>query len=244
MPESFFACSSSGILRSCSQKKRASASRAASTRALPCAIASPPSFAAMLATQTNAGASRPSSLVQAKYFWLVRMVSTITSRGTSRNSASKRPTNGTGHSVSPAFSTTSPSSASSVSPASFAAASAPSRMMPLALLLVDDHMAGAELLDIVGRAADGDVAGVVEAVADGRGAARDAVDLDRHDVARRAWRRCRAAAGPSAGRRRPSASIWAKGSRRRCGGWRRTGFRMRGALPARSMREINAVTLF
>ena len=56
---SFFACSSSGTLRSCSQKKRASASRAASTRSLPATIASPPSLASMLATQTNAGASLP-----------------------------------------------------------------------------------------------------------------------------------------------------------------------------------------
>ena len=50
----------------------------------------------MFATQTNAGASSPSSFVQAKYFWLVRMVSTITSRGTSRKSGSKRQTSGTG----------------------------------------------------------------------------------------------------------------------------------------------------
>ena len=71
---------------------------------------------------------RPASSVQAKYFWLVRMVSTITSRGTSRKSASKRPSNGTGHSVSPAFSTTSPSSSTSFSPASAAAFAAPSRM--------------------------------------------------------------------------------------------------------------------
>ena len=44
MPSSFFACSSSGTLRSCSQKKRASDSRAASTRALPSTIAAPPSL--------------------------------------------------------------------------------------------------------------------------------------------------------------------------------------------------------
>ena len=55
----------------------------------------------MFATQTNAGASLPASSVQAKYFWLVRMVSWITSRGTSRKSASNRPSSGTGHSVRP-----------------------------------------------------------------------------------------------------------------------------------------------
>ena len=105
----------------------------------------------MLATQTNAGASSPSSLVQAKYFWLVRMVSTITSRGTSRKSASKRPSSGTGHSVRPAFSTTRPSSGSSVSPAFAAAFAAPSRINPLALVLVDDDVAGAQLLDVIVR---------------------------------------------------------------------------------------------
>ena len=42
------------------------------------------SFASMLAMQTNAGARAPTSSVQAKYFWFVRMVRTITSRGTSR----------------------------------------------------------------------------------------------------------------------------------------------------------------
>ena len=136
----------------------------------------------MLATHTNAGASSPSSLVQAKYFWLVRMVSTITSRGTSRNSGSKRPSSGTGHSVRPAFSTTRPSSGSSVSPASAAAFVGAVADQSLALVLVDDHVAGAQLLDVIARAADGDRPGVVEAMADRGRAAGDALDLDRHDV--------------------------------------------------------------
>ena len=66
-------------------------------------------------TRTPARAAASAS-VHAKYFWLVRMVSTITSRGTSRKSASNRPSSGTGHSVSPAFSTTSPSSGSKSAP--------------------------------------------------------------------------------------------------------------------------------
>jgi hypothetical protein len=52
----------------------------------------------------------------------------------------------------------------------------------LALVLIDDHVAGAELFNIVVRAAQRDRAGVVEAVAEGRVLARDAGDLDRHEV--------------------------------------------------------------
>ena len=40
--------------------------------------------------------------------------------------------------------------------------------MPFALVLVDDHVAGAQLLDIVARAADGDRPGMVEAMTDRR----------------------------------------------------------------------------
>ena len=78
--------------------------------------------ASILAVQTKFGASLPVASAQAKYFWLVRMVSWITSRGTSRKAGSKRPSSGTGHSVRPAFSATSPSSATSVRPAAAAAA--------------------------------------------------------------------------------------------------------------------------
>lgn len=51
-----------------------------------------------------------------------------------------------------------------------------------ALVLVDDHVAGAQLLDIVVRAADRDLVRVVEAVAERGGAALDAGDLERHDL--------------------------------------------------------------
>src|SRR5204862_5253702 len=50
------------------------------------------------------------------------------------------------------------------------------------LLMVDDHVAGAELLRIIGARSDGDDARMVEAMADRRGAGRNAVDLDRHDL--------------------------------------------------------------
>jgi len=60
---SFFAWSSSGVLRSWSQKKRASLSRAASTLRLPSTIAAPPSVASMLAVQTNASAKSSPSLL-------------------------------------------------------------------------------------------------------------------------------------------------------------------------------------
>ena len=56
---SFFACSSSGTLRSCSQKNLASDRRAARTLRLPSTIAAPPSAASILAVQTKFGASAP-----------------------------------------------------------------------------------------------------------------------------------------------------------------------------------------
>ncbi len=59
--------------RSASQKNFASLNRAARTLRLPVTIAPPAS--GKLATQTNAGASAPSGPAQAKYFWLVRIVS-------------------------------------------------------------------------------------------------------------------------------------------------------------------------
>jgi hypothetical protein len=92
-------------------------------------IAAPPSAAARLATQTKAGASAPFASFSAKYFWLVRIDSWITSRGTARNAGSNRPASGTGHSASPAFSASSPGSAMSVPPAAAASRPAPSRMM-------------------------------------------------------------------------------------------------------------------
>ncbi len=52
----------------------------------------------------------------------------------------------------------------------------------LALVLVDDHPAGAQFLDIVGRPAERDRAGVMEAVAERGGAGLDPVDRDRDDV--------------------------------------------------------------
>ena len=200
---SFLACSSSGTLRSCSQKKRASLSRAASTRRLPSTIA----VAAVIgidvgdADECRRERRRPSS-AQAKYFWLVRIVSTITSRGTSRKSASNRPSSGTGHSVSPAFSTTSPSSSTRVSPAAAAASRAPSRTSASRSSWIDDDMAGAQFLDIVVRAADGDRAGVVEAVAERRRAAPRSRRFRPARCPRRARRRC-----PCSGRTQRSEEV-------------------------------------
>src|SRR5262249_30076511 len=51
----------------------------------------------------------------------------------------------------------------------------------LSLLLIDDHMAGAKLLDIIAGPADGDRAGMMEAMPDRGRAALYAVDLDRDD---------------------------------------------------------------
>ena len=53
---------------------------------------------------------------------------------------------------------------------------------PLALVLVDDYVAGTQLLDIVGSTTDRNWAGVVETVADGTCAGRDAVHFDRNDI--------------------------------------------------------------
>src|SRR3546814_2558274 len=70
----------------------------------------------MLATQMKLGASFPvEESLKAKYFWFTRMVSWITSGGTSRKAGSNDPSSGTGHSVSPAFSARSPSSGTSSS---------------------------------------------------------------------------------------------------------------------------------
>ena len=52
-----------------------------------------------------------------------------------------------------------------------------------ALVLVDDDVAGTQLFDIIGGRADRDRAGMVEAVTDRRGAAGDAGDLERNDIA-------------------------------------------------------------
>ena len=52
----------------------------------------------------------------------------------------------------------------------------------LAFLMVDDDVAGAQLLGIVERPADGDRPGLVEPVAERRRAARHAVDRHRHDL--------------------------------------------------------------
>src|SRR5690606_41668431 len=64
----------------------------------------------------------------------------------------------------------------------------------LALLVVDDHVTGAQLFPVVGRAADGDRARAVETVAERGVTAGDAVDLeldqllaeDRDDARKRA----------------------------------------------------------
>src|SRR5439155_24553136 len=53
---------------------------------------------------------------------------------------------------------------------------------PLALILVDDHVAGAQFFNIVRSAAKGDVAGVMKAVPHGGGAACDPLNLHRYDL--------------------------------------------------------------
>ena len=200
---------------------------------------SPPSLASMLATKTKCGASLPSDW-QAKYFWLTRMVSWMTSR---RQLPGRRdrnwPSNGTGNSVSPAFSATRPSSGTiSTAPAASRGALPDQR---LAFLRVDDDVAGAQLLDIIVGAADGDRAGMVEAVAD-RGRARISRRRSRiRRSPRRAGRRCPAAGGPSAGIRstaklRPSASTWARERRGRWRGSPRRGPRRSRGRACRSWR--------
>ena len=56
------------------------------------------------------------------------------------------------------------------------------RDYPAALGGIDDDVAGLELLDIIVGAADGDDPGMMEAVADGRGAASNAGDLEVDDL--------------------------------------------------------------
>src|SRR3546814_13970925 len=81
----------------------ASESRAASTLRLPSTILLPPSAASILAVQTKTLASLPSLPRHTKYFWFTRAVSWMTSGGTPRYDASKRPGSGSGHWVRPAF---------------------------------------------------------------------------------------------------------------------------------------------
>ena len=61
----------------------------------------------MLATSTKRGASAPSGVRSAKYFWFVRMVVASTSGGTAMNASSMRPSSGTGHSTRPVTSSSS-----------------------------------------------------------------------------------------------------------------------------------------
>ena len=150
-PPSFFACSSSGTLRSCSQKKRASARRAASTRRLPSTIASPPSLASMLATQTNAGASSPSSLRAGEIFLvgahgehdhLARHVEEV---GVEAAEQRHRPFGQAG------ILDHQPLVGEQRQPGFRRRGLGALADQPLALVLVDDDVAGAQLLDIVAR---------------------------------------------------------------------------------------------
>ena len=61
-----FTRSSSGVLRSWSQKNLASDRRARSTRSLPAITVAPPSLVSMLATTAKRGASLPSASSRAK----------------------------------------------------------------------------------------------------------------------------------------------------------------------------------
>ena len=113
-PFSFSSRSSRRTLRSSSQKKRASFRRADSTRALPAAMAAPPSMASMLATVMKWGARAPVlGSRTAKYFWCVRMEVRITSGGRSRKAGSMSPRIGVGHSAKPDTSSSRPSSSTS-----------------------------------------------------------------------------------------------------------------------------------
>ena len=128
-PFSFSSRLSRETLRSSSQKKRASLSRADSTLALPFATSPPPSRASMLATTRKWGARPPvAGSRTAKYFWWVRMEVRITSGGRSRKAGSMRPRIGTGHSARPATSSSSPSSSTSSRPRAKQRVRAPARM--------------------------------------------------------------------------------------------------------------------
>ena len=107
-------------LRSWSQKNRASASRALSTRSLPAVIALPPSSGSVSATTMKRGAREPSFFTSEKYFWWWRMTVVSTSAGRSMKASSMRPMNTLGHSTKPATSAKSASSALTVSPSALA----------------------------------------------------------------------------------------------------------------------------
>ena len=75
--------------------------------------------------------NRPSASNTGKYFWLLFMVETRASCGTSRNSVSKLPATGTGHSLSAVTSSSRASSMSASPPSFWAVASTCARMRAL-----------------------------------------------------------------------------------------------------------------
>ncbi len=153
-----------------------------------------------------------------KYFWFTRAVSWITSGGTSRNAGSKRPSSGTGHSVSPGILEQQPLVLDQRQPRLLRRQLGPHRDDRAPLATVDDHVRVAELLDVARRAAP---AGSRPNGGSGgrRWSRRSRFPPPRTPpISRRTSRRSPAAGAPSAGSRsrpmlRPSASTWATGSR-------------------------------
>ena len=156
-----------------------------------------------------------------KNFWFSRIEVCSTSGGRSRKRASMWPRSVTGHSVRPVFSARRPSSSTS---------SRAGGEGELDRVVVDPPDPGAgggrggrrralSLAGVVFEGGDGEGLGGVEAVAAGRVAGGQAVDLRAAPPqCRRGGRGCRgsrAAGGPSAGCRRPSASTSARGRRGR-----------------------------
>ncbi len=117
----------SGCLRSCSQKKAASARRGRTTRSLPARTVAG-SRLSMLLTAMKAGSSRPCVSSTGKQRWWSSRVEISTSRGSDRKRSSKRPVSASGHSTS---AVTSSSSAALISarPCTSAAAAVTSARM-------------------------------------------------------------------------------------------------------------------
>ena len=199
---SFFACSSSGTLRSCSQKNLASDRRAASTLRLPATIAAPPSDASILATQTKSAASVPSRRRSGEIFLvgahgeLDHLARHVEEGRVEAAEQRHRPFGQPGILGDQAFVLDQGQAAPRPR-----ARAAPSRDDPAALVGIDDDVAGAQLLRIVVGVPMVIVPGMVEAVADASPRPMRCRRSRSRRPPRRAGRRCPAAGAPSAGSR-------------------------------------------
>ena len=197
---SFFACSSSGILRSCSQKNwRRRGGRRGPSRC-PATIAAPPSTASILAVQTKFG-RQPALAVRAGEIFLVgahgeldHLARDLEERGVEAAEQRHRPFGQAGILGDQALVLDQRQAGGGRGGARRLRA-----MMRGALGGVDDDVAGAQLLDIIVGAADGDrrrdggSGGRASRRRSGRRRSRS------RRSPRRAGRRCPAAGGPSAG---------------------------------------------